>query len=123
MDAPLISSRELFDHQGQTVTLQGWVHNRRNLGGIRFLLLRDSGGVVQCVFQDTELPLHESSVRVRGKVAASPKAPGGSELQAPALEVISAAEVPPPAETSKEEGHANPRTRLAHRRGTMPGRT
>jgi len=121
MDAPLISSRELFDHQGQTVTLQGWVHNRRNLGGIRFLLLRDSGGVVQCVFQDTELPLHESSVRVRGKVVASPKAPGGFELQATALEVISAAEVPPPVEISKEEWHANPDTLLAHRAVTVRG--
>src|SRR5690625_2945818 len=121
MDAPQISSRELFDHQGQTVTLQDWEQNRRKQGGMRFLLLRESGGVKQCVFKDTELRQHERSGRGRGKVGASPKAPGGFELQATALEVISAAEVPPPVEISKEEWHANPDTLLAHRAVTVRG--
>ncbi len=121
MDAQIISSRQLPGHLDQIVTLQGWVHNRRNLGGIRFLLLRDSGGVVQCVFQGTELPLHESAVRVSGKVVSSPKAPGGLELQATSLEVVSEATIPPPVEISKEEWHANPETLLTHRAVTVRG--
>src|SRR5690554_4198628 len=121
MTAPLIPVRELRQHEGQTVTLQGWVHNRRNLGGIRFLLLRDFSGVAQCVFQGVELPLHESSVRVSGKVVSSPKAPGGVEVQATDLELVSEAMVPPPVEISKEEWHANPETLLAYRAVTVRG--
>ncbi len=121
MTAPLIPVRELRQHEGQTVTLQGWVHNRRNLGGIRFLLLRDFSGVAQCVFQGVELPLHESSVRVSGKVVSSPKAPGGVEVQATDLEVVTEALVPPPVEISKEEWHANPETLLAYRAVTVRG--
>ncbi len=121
MDAPLAKISELKQLEGQTVTLQGWVHNRRNLGGIRFLLLRDNSGVAQCVFQGVDLPLHESSVRVTGRVVASPKAPGGVELQAEQLEVISEALVPPPVEISKEEWQANPETLLSYRAVSVRG--
>lgn len=121
MKAPLTKTRELKDNAGKRVTLQGWVHNRRDLGGISFLLLRDRSGVAQCVFQGTALPLHESSVRVTGTVVESPKAPGGFELQADGLEVISEAVVPPPVEISKEDLHANPDTLLAYRAVTARG--
>src|SRR5690625_6981988 len=100
MKPPLILTRNLEDHTGEQVTLQGWVHNRRDLGGISFLLLRDRSGIAQCVFQGTDLPLHESSVRVTGTVVESPKAPGGFEVQADGLEVVSAAVGPPAVESS-----------------------
>lgn len=121
MEAPLIPARELKSHENETVTVQGWVHNRRNLGGIRFLLLRDHSGVVQCVFQGVDLPLHESSVRVTGKVALSSKAPGGVEIQASGLEVVSEALSPPPVEISKEEWLANPDTLLQYRAVSIRG--
>src|SRR5690625_3469555 len=105
MKPPLIQTRDLENQTGRQVTLQGWVHNRRDLGGISFLLLRDRSGIAQCVFQGTDLPLHESSVRVTGTVVESPKAPGGFEVQAGGLEVVSAAVAPPPVEISKEDWH------------------
>ena len=121
MKPPLILTRNLEDHTGEQVTLQGWVHNRRDLGGISFLLLRDRSGVAQCVFQGVNLPLHESSVTVTGTVAESPKAPGGFEVQADSLEVISEAVAPPPVEISKEDWHANPETLLTYRAVTARG--
>lgn len=112
---------ELGSHLGREVTLCGWVHNRRQLGGISFLILRDKTGICQCVFERTELPLHESCVRVRGTVVRSDKAPGGLELQAHALELISEAQAPPPIELPKEDWHANPETLLEYRHISLRG--
>jgi nondiscriminating aspartyl-tRNA synthetase len=106
---------ELPEHMGETVTLQGWVHSRRDLGGIRFLLLRDRTGVVQCVFGKVDLPLAESCVQVSGRVVESKKAPGGIEVQAENLELIAEATEPPPIEIPKEEWNVNPETLLEYR--------
>ena len=112
---------ELAGQLGAEVTLRGWVHSRRDLGGIQFLLLRDRSGLVQCVLSKTELPLQESAVQVTGKVVTSAKAPGGLELQASRLEVLSEALVPPPLEISKEAWHANPDTLLDYRHVSVRG--
>lgn len=108
-------ARELTDRIGQEVTLRGWVHARRDLGGIRFLMLRDRSGVVQCVLHGREIPLQESCVEVGGSAVASAKAPGGVEVRVDRLEVLSEATVPPPIELAKEGGGANPDTLLAYR--------
>jgi nondiscriminating aspartyl-tRNA synthetase len=121
MSVTIIPASAVEQHLDQTVSLRGWVHTRRDLGGISFLLLRDSSGVIQCVFQGTDLPLHESCVLVTGKAVANPRAPGGVELQAEELEVVSEALQPPPVEISKEEWHANPETLLAYRQVTVRG--
>ena len=112
---------ELPDLIGQDVTLQGWVHNRRDLGGVQFLLLRDRTGVVQCVFEGARIPLGESAVRVSGRVVESKKAPGGLEIQAGALEEISAALEPAPIEIPKEDWTANPDTLLEYRHVSLRG--
>lgn len=106
---------------GESVTLQGWVHNRRDLGGISFLILRDRSGIVQCVFENTAIPLNESSVRVSGKVVEAKKAPGGLELQAKSLEIISEAVEPAPIEIPKEDWSANPDTLLEYRHVSVRG--
>lgn len=112
---------ELSTHLNHEVALQGWVHNRRQLGGISFLILRDKSGICQCVFEKTDIPLHESCVRVTGRVVNSPKAPGGLELHAKSLELITEAKDPPPIEIAKEDWHANPETLLEYRHVSLRG--
>ncbi|MDZ7801245.1 MAG: aspartate--tRNA(Asn) ligase [Trueperaceae bacterium] len=109
----------LEEQLGARVTLRGWVHARRDLGGVQFLLLRDRSGVAQCVLHGTPVPLPESCVQVGGTVVASDKAPGGFEVQADALTVLSEATAPPPVEIPKERWHANPETLLAYRYVTV----
>ncbi len=116
---PRVLVRDLAEHEGQQVGLAGWILTRRDLGGIRFLVLRDRTGVVQCVLEGIDVPLHESCVRITGKVVAHKKAPGGYEVQADSLEIVSEATLPPPVELSKEEWHSNPETLLQYRHVTV----
>jgi len=111
--------RDLARYDGREVTLQGWILTRRDLGGVRFLVLRDRSGVAQVVLSGIEVPLHESAVRVTGTVVAHAKAPGGYEVRASALETVSEATAPPPVELSKEDRTANPDTLLAYRHVTV----
>ena len=87
---------------GEPVLLMGWLHRLRKLRGVSFLVLRDMQGLAQIVIEDAELldrldGLHaESVLRVEGTVVAAPQAPGGTEVRASAIEVISSAAEPPP---------------------------
>jgi nondiscriminating aspartyl-tRNA synthetase len=115
-------TKDLSQHIGQEVTLQGWVHWRRNLGGIQFLVLRDRSGIAQCVLShDYDVPIAESVVEVRGSVVESRKAPGGLEIQANGLTIIAKASHPAPVEVAKEEWRANPETLLDYRYVSLRG--
>ena len=99
-------------HVGEEVTLKGWVYNKRSSGKIRFLLLRDGTGLVQCVFLKKEIPeaafeladtvTQESTVEVTGTVREDKRSPGGFELTVTDLKLISRAEPYPI--TPKEHG-------------------
>jgi hypothetical protein len=119
LDAGRTLVADLPDRIGQAVTLRGWVHHRRDLGGLAFLHLRDRSGVVQCVLEGIEPPLHESCVEVEGAVVAHAKAPGGVEVRARALRVITLATTPPPVEMAKIDHQANPDTLLEYRHVTV----
>jgi nondiscriminating aspartyl-tRNA synthetase len=114
-------TRELPQHEGQTVKLQGFLHARRDLGGVQFLVLRDVSGLAQCVGSGLSLPLAESSIEVVGRVKAHAKAPGGFEVQVESLRVITAAVEPPPVELPKLEWNVNPETMLDYRVVTVRG--
>jgi aspartyl-tRNA synthetase len=92
---------------GQTVTVAGWVHRRRDHGGVIFVDLRDCAGLLQIVFhpdaaalfQDAERLRAEFVVRVRGRVRERPAgtvnaslASGKVELVAEELEVLNRCE-------------------------------
>jgi asparaginyl-tRNA synthetase len=82
--------RELSDHVGETVLLKGWVYQKRSSGKIRFLVLRDGTGFLQCVAGVKDVPSEsfdamdrvtaESSIAIRGTVRKDDRAPGGFEL-------------------------------------------
>jgi nondiscriminating aspartyl-tRNA synthetase len=90
-----IYTAEIGSHAGEVVTLSGWLHTLRRLGGISFLVLRDVRGTAQIVIDNPaalaalEGLLPETVLAVQGRVVAEPQAPGGSEVREPIIEVIS----------------------------------
>jgi nondiscriminating aspartyl-tRNA synthetase len=82
---------ELSAKEGVTVSLAGWVHRVRDLGGVSFVMLRDRSGIAQLVFDAKPEVTPESVIRVEGEVAANGKAPGGFEVRVRHLEVLSLA--------------------------------
>jgi nondiscriminating aspartyl-tRNA synthetase len=93
-----ILSSQLPDHVGNSVLLQGWVHRIRDLGAVRFLVLRDRGGFAQAIVP-TSLDLRdlgsECVVAIDGVVRAEPRAPAGHEVVAENIQLISRADPPP----------------------------
>lgn len=89
---------DLGKHNDELVTIKGWVYNRRSSGKVRFLLVRDGTGLVQCVatrwdlapevFESIDHIAQESAVEVEGTVNADKRAPGGYELQLSDLTVV-----------------------------------
>ncbi|WP_027893523.1 aspartate--tRNA(Asn) ligase [Calidithermus chliarophilus] len=114
--------KEVPNKIGEKVTLQGWLHWKRDLGGIQFVLLRDRTGIVQVVVEKgVDLPLAESCLRVSGEVVQNTKAPGGYEVLANGLEVLTPALEPSPIEIPKEEWRVNPETLLEYRYVSLRG--
>lgn len=88
---------------GDRVRIEGWVHRRRRLGGIAFLIIRDRTGLAQAVVTDDDARridelVEETVVAVEGTVAANGKAPGGVELIDPQITELSPPAVAPPVE-------------------------
>ena len=89
---------ELGDHVGETVLLKGWVYQKRSSGKIRFLVMRDGTGFLQCVagakdvspesFEAIDKVTGESSIAIRGTVRKDDRAPGGFELGVTDFNVI-----------------------------------
>jgi len=77
---------------GGDIELKGWVHRIRELGGVSFVMLRDRSGVGQVVVEGKVDLTLESVVSVVGKPSANDKAPGGVELRASRIDVVSRAE-------------------------------
>jgi aspartyl-tRNA synthetase len=86
------------EHAGQTVTLTGWVHSRRDLGGVLFIDLRDREGRTQTVFDPADLAkevfdaatkLHsESVIEIIGKVRVRPAGTNNDKIPTGEVEVL-----------------------------------
>jgi len=104
--------KDLAQYVGQEVTLKGWLYNKRSSGKVKFIILRDGSGLLQCVFfkgnvseevfETVDKIGQESSIEVKGKVKVESRAPGGYELDGVDLKIISEAHDYPI--TPKEHG-------------------
>ncbi|WP_331236181.1 aspartate--tRNA(Asn) ligase [Natronorarus salvus] len=87
---------------GRSVTVAGWVHEVRDLGGIAFLIIRDKSGKIQVKFEKEEMDdelvetglgvARESVISVTGLVEEEPRAPTGVEVTPETVEVLAPAE-------------------------------
>ncbi len=101
---------EVLQGKKDKVLVKGWVHDKRDLGKIRFLLLRDVTGIIQITAikdktnnKDFELMKEissESVLSIEGKTKESKQAPGGIEIIPDKIEIISEAEYPLPIDVS-----------------------
>lgn len=93
--------KDLSQHIGEEISLKGWLYNKRSSGKIKFIILRDGTGLLQCVyfkgnvtpevFELADRLGQESSIEVIGKVKSEPRAVGGFELDATDLKLINEA--------------------------------
>lgn len=93
---------QLSDLEGRTVTLRGWVANKRSSKGLVFLVLRDGTGLCQCVADASKLPdevfsladrlSQESAVEVSGEVHRDERQIGGYELRVSGLKIYQLAQ-------------------------------
>jgi len=92
-----ITIEQAGKHDGQKVTIQGWLYNLRESGKLLFPIFRDGTGIIQGVVSLKENPeafaalkglTQESSVIVTGKVRAEQRAPGGYEMGVTAVNVL-----------------------------------
>jgi asparaginyl-tRNA synthetase len=98
MSSPVATIAEIGKHEGQSVTLRGWLYNLRESGKLLFPQFRDGSGVIQGVvpknavtpevFEVVKTLTQESSVIVEGKVRADKRAPGGYELDVANVQVV-----------------------------------
>jgi asparaginyl-tRNA synthetase len=113
--SPVTTIAEIGKHEGQSVTLRGWLYNLRESGKLLFPQFRDGSGVIQGVVPKNAVPpevfeavktlTQESSVIVEGKVRADKRAPGGYELDVSNVQVLQrVSESDPYPITPKEHG-------------------
>lgn len=106
-----ILSKELKEHIGKSVMVQGWLHKKRLLGGLTFINIRDRGGVVQVVIKDKDeveklRGLQIGTIlEVEATVKEEPRAPGGVELHDAKLTVMVPIADEPPIEIDKPLSH------------------
>ena len=89
---------DIGKHEGEEVTIKGWLHNRRSSGKIHFLILRDGTGFIQAVmskaavgdevFKAADHLSQETSLIVTGTARADKRAPSGYEIDVKQLEVV-----------------------------------
>ena len=92
-----ILTSELAAHAGERVLLQGWLHRKRELSRVSFLVLRDRAGLAQIVLSgqpervsgsEPLSLLPETVLEIEGLAVASEQAPGGVEVHEPQIRVL-----------------------------------
>lgn len=106
-----VLSRDVTDYVGKPVLIRGWLHKKRLIGGINFILVRDRGGLVQVVLQDEKQVEKLRGLQigtilsVEGKAVKEPRAPGGTEIHEPKITIDVPVTDEPPIEIDKPLSH------------------
>lgn len=106
-----ILARDVAGHADERITIAGWLHKKRLLGGLNFIMLRDRSGLTQVLIEDkNELEklrgLQVGTVlNLTGKVVPDERAPGGAELHDVTMKVVSRVIDEPPIEVDKPISH------------------
>ncbi|MGH3509223.1 MAG: aspartate--tRNA(Asn) ligase [Nocardioidaceae bacterium] len=107
-------------YAGRPVRVEGWVHRRRTLAQVTFVVLRDRSGLVQVVVKDPETIAQvaaygeETVVSVVGTATPNPSAPGGIEVVDPVFEALGDPSETPPVELWRPSLNAGMTTLLDH---------
>jgi nondiscriminating aspartyl-tRNA synthetase len=103
--------RELSENIGSTVTIKGWLHKKRLLGGLNFLTVRDRSGIAQSLVENKDEIEKLRGLQIgtvvafTGTVVADERAPGGAELHDVTVEVLVPVTDEPPIEVDKPISH------------------
>lgn len=109
------------NYVGATVNLNGAVHTIRDMGEVSFIVLRQGGGLVQCVYEEgvTDFDIRTlkeaSTVKVQGIVVKEDRAPGGLEIHLKSVEILSEPYEPLPLAVSKWKLNTSLETKLTYR--------
>jgi nondiscriminating aspartyl-tRNA synthetase len=112
-------------HVGQQVTIAGWLHRKRELKSVTFLIVRDRSGLAQAVIRPGVCDgpaadlTEESVIQVTGLVTASSQAPGGAEISQPDVISLGEPAEPPPFDLYRPTVTAQLATVLDHAPTTL----
>lgn len=106
-----VLTNEIASHVGETITIEGWLHKKRLLGGLNFITLRDRKGLAQTKVEDKDELEKLRGLQIgtvlglTGLVVADERAPGGAELHDVKVEVLVPVTAEPPIEIDKPLDH------------------
>ncbi len=97
MKSEFISIKEAMKKGKGEVAVRGWIHRERGSNAIKFIVLRDSSDIIQCVFEKKDFEKQwndidklkiEASVEIRGSIKEDKRAPTGYEIHADKIEIV-----------------------------------
>ncbi len=106
-----VLTKDIAQQVGQTITIQGWLHKKRLLGGLNFITLRDRTGIAQNLIDNKDEVEKLRGLQIgtvlalTGMVVADERAPGGAELHDVTVEVMVPVTEEPPIEIDKPINH------------------
>jgi nondiscriminating aspartyl-tRNA synthetase len=97
-------AKDIAARVGQVAEITGWVHRIRDMGGISFVVIRDRSGQAQAVYDPAKMPELglEYVIRVKGRVKANPKSPGGADIEPETTEILAVADQDLPFPVNRE---------------------
>lgn len=106
-----VLSSDIANYVGKEITVMGWLHKKRKLGGLNFINIRDRRGLVQVLIENKEEVEKLRGMQigtvlsVKGQVVEDDRAPGGAEIHNPKLNVEVGVTEEPPIEIDKPLNH------------------